>query len=246
MRVSSRAGCDPGRAAVSGAVSQPTTTSPIMRAGARAARFGEVDAEEVAEGVPVGDLEDAVGADHQVDVDRVDVGAERPGSRPRSRISSSSVVAGAASVRSESSRRMNSPRWMFSIATSRMNAWWSTWWSKVSSASLRDRGDRVDVIDLQLLLGLADAAVGVLEDGEVELLLAAEVVVDHPLRRARALGDVVDPRARVARLRRTPPWRRPAARLGCARRRAESGSARGQDRELTGERPVPRHPPNVM
>ena len=61
------------------------------------------------------------------------------------------------------------------------------------------RDDRVDVVDLQLLLGLADAAIGVLQDGQVQLLLAAEVVVDHPLRGARALGDLVDPGAGVAR-----------------------------------------------
>ena len=95
---------------------------------------------------------------------------------------------------------MNSPRWMFSIETSRMKSWWAMWWSKVSSASAPDRVDRVDVVDLQALLGLADAAVGVLQHGQVELLFAAEVVVDHPLGGAGALGDLVDPGARVALL----------------------------------------------
>ena len=95
---------------------------------------------------------------------------------------------------------MNSPRWMFSIDTSRMKSWWARWWSKVSSASRADGVDRVDVVDLQSLLGLADAAVGVLQHGQVELLLAAEVVVDHPLRGAGALGDLVDARAGVALL----------------------------------------------
>ena len=55
---------------------------------------------------------------------------------------------------------------------------------------------RIDVVDLQPLLGLADAAVGVLQNRHVQLFLAAEVVVDHPLRGAGALGDLVDPRAR--------------------------------------------------
>ena len=47
------------------------------------------------------------------------------------------------------------------------------------------------MVDLQSLLGLADAAVRVLQHRHVELLFAAEVVVDHPLRGAGALGDVV-------------------------------------------------------
>ena len=75
------------------------------------------------------------------------------------------------------------------------------WWSKVSSASRADGDDRVDVVDLQSLLGLADAAVGVLQHRQVQLFLAAEVVVDHPLGGSGALGDLVDAGARVARLR---------------------------------------------
>ena len=86
---------------------------------------------------------------------------------------------------------------MFSIDTRRMKAWWSRWWSKVSSASLRIATTGIDVVDLQPLLGLADAAVGVLQHRHVELLLAAEVVVDHPLGGAGALGDLVDAGARV-------------------------------------------------
>ena len=58
---------------------QPTTTSPIIfRRWSRFVRRGQVAAEQVAEGVLVGDLEDAVGADDEVDVQRVDVGAELP------------------------------------------------------------------------------------------------------------------------------------------------------------------------
>ncbi len=60
-----------------------------------------------------------------------------PAARPSRRISSSTDVAGVDSSRSESSRLMNSPRWMFSIETSRMKASWAMWWSKVSSASRR-------------------------------------------------------------------------------------------------------------
>ena len=62
------------------------------------------------------------------------------------------------------------------------------------------RDHRIDVVDLQPLLGLADAAVGVLQHRHVQLLLAAEVVVDHPFGGARPLGDLVDPSARITRL----------------------------------------------
>ena len=211
-------------------VSQPTTTSPIMRRRwARWVTLGEVDVEQVAEGVAVGDLEHAVGADQDVHVERVDVGAEN--ALLRGRASRICVQQRGGRLRrgsrSESSLPMNSPRWMFSIDTSRMKAWWSMWWSKVSSASRRDRVDRIDVVDLQSLLGLADAAVGVLQHGQVELLFAAEVVVDHPLRGAGALGDLVDAGAGVALTRRTPRWRPRAARRACARRRAAApGAAR--------------------
>jgi hypothetical protein len=57
---------------------------------------------------------------------------------------------------------------------------------------------RVQVLDVELLLEAADADVGPLQDGDVELLLAAEVVVDHPLGRAGLGGDLVDPRPGVA------------------------------------------------
>ena len=39
------------------------------------------------------------------------------------------------------------------------------------------------------------------KDGAVENFLAAEIVVDHPLGCAGALGDLVDPPAAVAALR---------------------------------------------
>lgn len=47
-------------------------------------------------------------------------------------------------------------------------------------------------------LDTADVAVELLQHGLVELLLAAEVVIDHPLRGMRALGDGVHPRTREA------------------------------------------------
>jgi hypothetical protein len=57
---------------------------------------------------------------------------------------------------------------------------------------------RLEVVDVELLLQRTDPGVGTLQDRDVQLLLAAEVVVDHPLRRARLRGDLVHPGARVA------------------------------------------------
>ena len=53
-----------------------------------------------------------------------------------------------------------------------------------------DRGDRVQVLDVELLLGLPDHAVRALEDGREQLLLAAEVVLEQAEIRAGCLGDV--------------------------------------------------------
>jgi hypothetical protein len=52
--------------------------------------------------------------------------------------------------------------------------------------------NRVDVVDLHPLLGLSDTPVRVLKDRQIELLFATEVVVDHSLGGAGALGDLVD------------------------------------------------------
>jgi hypothetical protein len=53
---------------------------------------------------------------------------------------------------------MCSARWMFSMLTSRMKSGCDSWWSNVSSASRRMRGDRVEVLDVDLALGRADLA----------------------------------------------------------------------------------------
>ena len=50
-------------------------------------------------------------------------------------------------------------------------------------------------VEAQLLLFAADVFVGPLEHGEEQVLLAAEVVVEHPLVGPGARGDAVDPRA---------------------------------------------------
>ena len=61
-----------------------------------------------------------------------------------------------------------------------------------------DGRGRIEIIDVDALLGTADGAVGALEDGDEEPFLALEVVVDHPLRRARPGRDLVHARAREA------------------------------------------------
>jgi hypothetical protein len=53
--------------------------------------------------------------------------------------------------------------------------------------------DRLEVLDVELLLQRADTAVRPLKDGQVQALLATEVVVDHPLGGAGLGRDLVDP-----------------------------------------------------
>ncbi|MNH17265.1 hypothetical protein D3C79_769320 [compost metagenome] len=55
-------------------------------------------------------------------------------------------------------------------------------------------------LQVQAVLGLADVAVQLDQALDVQLLLAAEVVVDHALGGGRALGDGIHPRARQALL----------------------------------------------
>src|SRR5262249_55195967 len=59
-------------------------------------------------------------------------------------------------------------------------------------------GDGVETRYIEGLLGLADDGVGTFERRGEQLLLAAEVVVDHPLRRPGTCGDLVDASPRVA------------------------------------------------
>ena len=53
------------------------------------------------------------------------------------------------------------------------------------------------VLDVEGLLRIAQLGVGALQDGDVQPLLAAEVVVDHALGGAHAIGDLVDAGAGV-------------------------------------------------
>src|SRR5579859_821124 len=55
-------------------------------------------------------------------------------------------------------------------------------------------GERVQMVDVERLLCIAQLTVGSFQDGDVQLLLAPEVVVDHALGRAHAIGDLVDAR----------------------------------------------------
>ena len=93
---------------------------------------------------------------------------------------------------------MCSARWMFSMLTSRMKSGCDSWWSKVSSASRRIAATGSRWSTSIVCSAAADRGVGALEHGHEQLLLAAEVVVDHPLRGARLVGDLVHARAREA------------------------------------------------
>ena len=54
---------------------------------------------------------------------------------------------------------------------------------------------RLQRLEVQLALAAPDLLVGVEQDGAIEVLLVAEVVVEQPLVRPGPLGDAVDPRA---------------------------------------------------
>ena len=58
--------------------------------------------------------------------------------------------------------------------------------------------ERVARLEMQLALGRANVGIGLLEDGQEQLVLAGEVVVDELLIDAGALGDRPDPRAAEA------------------------------------------------
>jgi hypothetical protein len=57
-----------------------------------------------------------------------------------------------------------------------------------------DRGDRLKVVDVQLPFRVPGGRVSTFKDRDVKLLLAGEVVVDHPLRRPGARRYLIDPR----------------------------------------------------
>ena len=64
-----------------------------------------------------------------------------------------------------------------------------------------NRGRGLEVLEAQGLFGLADVGVGLLEDREEQVVLAAEVVVQQALVDAGALGDALDPRTAEPGLR---------------------------------------------
>jgi hypothetical protein len=57
-----------------------------------------------------------------------------------------------------------------------------------------DRFGRVGILDALVAVERADLGVRLFQDRAVQPLLALEVVIDHPLRGARALGDGIDAR----------------------------------------------------
>ena len=84
------------------------------------------------------------------------------------------------------------------MLTRRMKSGCDSWWSNVSSASRRIAATGSRWSTSIVCSAARMRRVGALQDGDEQLLLAAEVVVDHPLGRAGALGDLVDARAGVA------------------------------------------------
>jgi hypothetical protein len=63
-----------------------------------------------------------------------------------------------------------------------------------------DRLHGLHLVQMQLLLGLANVGVGALEHGQEQVVLAAEVVIDQPLVETGARGDAVHPGAGQAAL----------------------------------------------
>src|SRR5580692_5154344 len=157
----------------------------------------QVDAEDRAEAVPVGHPEEAERADHQVDVDGLGPPLEG--------------AAGVAAL--EDARDHRDDRAVEGGDRGRLG-------DELAVVDVLDRDEadevgvrllviegelgegahrrhRVQMVDVHLL-GRPRGRVRLLEGGDVELLLAAEVVVDHPLGGAGPGGDLVDPRSRVA------------------------------------------------
>src|SRR5579875_318755 len=160
----------------------------------------QVAPEERAERVLVGDAEDAEGADHHVEVDRVDLGGERASGATalqdrRDQLDRRGVEAGEALGAAQVLGPMDV---LDAHEADEVRVRLVVVEGELGEAA--DCGDRVEVLDVDRLLGIADRGVGTLQDLDVELLLAAEVVVDHPLRGAGGGRDLVAARARRLRL----------------------------------------------
>ena len=99
----------------------------------------------------------------------------------------------------------------------------------------RERGLGVHRVEVELRLGGADIAIGVLEHRPEEIVLVLEIVVDHPLVGLGASRDGIDPRAGEAKPGELGPGGHEDARLGgvgiaAAGRLAGSGAARRRRR----------------
>ena len=161
-------------------------------------RSVQIPAEKEPEGVLVRDLEHAVGADHQVHVEGVDVVAEHAFGLPPAQ----DLVQQAHRRLPEFTDRLDLPdehppvdvldhHQPDKVAVAHM----------VVVGELRQLADgihRFQGAHLDGPLRLADAAVRLLEHGEVQLFLAAEVVVDHPFGGAGPVGDFIHPRSGIA------------------------------------------------
>ena len=124
-------------------------------------------------------------------------GTRRWRSRAR-RIPSATDSAGAFSSARAADLAMNSPRWMFSMATRLMKSGCDSWWSKVSSASVRIAATGSRWSTSSSTFGVPGGRIRLFQRRDVELLLVGEVVVDHALGGAGLGGDFVDACSRVA------------------------------------------------
>ena len=57
-----------------------------------------------------------------------------------------------------------------------------------------DRFERLEIGEIELALGLAHGAISALQHGQIEVVLGAEIVIEHALVGGRLLGDDVDAR----------------------------------------------------
>ena len=143
-----------------------------------------------------------------------------PAARPRSRMRVEHVEGRVGQVDRIGDRAMCSARWMFSMLTSRMKSGCDSWWSKVSSASWRIAVDRVEVLDVELLLQ---------RRGSRCRRARAPRRTAVPCRRSSSRSSASwcgsgrrsrRPGRRRSPSRRTRARRRRGSRRGCARRRA--------------------------
>ncbi len=154
--------------------------------------------EQGAEGVLIGDVEHPQGGDRHVDVDRVDFAPEQTlGLAPRDH--GAEHVHDRAIDAAKGREALHVPALGLVLGHDQPHE--VLVFDVVVVGELDDPADGVDrrqVLDFELVLRLADLHVDAFEDGAVEPLLAAEVVVDQPASGLRARRDRIHAGAVVA------------------------------------------------